>query len=670
MDSNSPPPPHVQTPARPHRRRRFGLEILGVVLVLIALLIFFWNWDWFIPLVEADASSTLGCKVTLQHLHVRLGRTTLIAADKIAIANPKGFEGNLATIDQLVIEVDVLGYIHHRVLTLSKIVVEHPVADVRQLPDGTDNYTLQIKSSGGSGKPPQIGNLYIHNGAASVVMAKYKTNMNLAIHTERAPTTGIFENDPNIIMVTASGTYTGQPITGSFRGGALLSLRNPAEPYPVDLHIANGSTTVALTGTIEKPMSFGGAELKLTLAGQDMANLFPLTNIPLPATPPYNITGDLDYSKETIRFDHFYGRVGSSDLEGDLDETHPISGGKPLVTANLASNRVDLTDLAGFLGATPGKTTTPGQTAATREKVERAVASPKLLPSTPINLPKINMANFEVHYTGKHIINKDVPLDNVLVNLSIENGRISLHPLNFAVGTGTIASDADLNPIHEVLHTTANIDFRQLPLARLMASTHAFAGDGTVGGSAHLRATGNSVAAMLGHGDGSMQIFMNHGGDISALLVDLAGLQVGDGILSLLGIPQKADIQCLVSDFTLTDGQLDTKALLLATTEANILGSGSADLTDEKLNLRLSTQATHFSIGSLSTPINIHGTLKDPSVLPAAGPLAARALPAIGLGVLFPPLALIPTIRLGLGDKNACVDTLQSLHAGDPHNPG
>ncbi len=667
MDSNV-PSPAVQTPAR--RRRILGLEILGGVIVLILLLLFFWNWDWFIPLVETDASSTLGRKVTLQHLHVRLGRTTLIAADKIVIANPKGFDGDLATIDQLVIEVDVLGYFHNGVLTLSKIVVERPVANMRQLPDGTNNYRLKLKSSTSKSKPTQIGNLYIHNGAASVVMAKYKTNMDLTIHTEAAPATGIFENDPNILVVTAKGTYAKQPITGNFKGGALLSLRDPAQPYPVDLHIANGYTTVALLGTIEQPMSFGGAKLKLTLAGQDMSDLFQLTNIPLPATPPYSLTGHLDYAKNTIRFDNFVGRVGSSDLEGNLDETHPISGGKPLVTATAASHRVDLTDLGGFLGATPGKTTTPGQTAATKEKVAAAVENPKLLPSTPINLPKLNMANFEVHYTGEHIINKNVPLDNVVVNLSIEDGRISLHPLDFAVGTGTITSNIDLRPVHNVLHTTANIEFRRLQLARLMASTHTFAGDGTVGGSAHLIATGNTVAAMLGHGDGGMELFMSHGGNISALMVDLAGLQAGDAVLSALGIPTKTNIQCLVSDFTLSKGQMDTKALLLATPEANILGSGSANLTAETLNLQLWTQATHFSIGSLSTPINIHGTLKHPSVLPAPGPLAARALPAIGLGILFPPLALIPTIRLGLGDKNACDDTLQSLRAGKPHNPG
>jgi hypothetical protein len=29
---------------------------------------------------------------------------------------------------------------------------------------------------------------------------------------------------------------------------------------------------------------------------------------------------------------------------------------------------------------------------------------------------------------------------------------------------------------------------------------------------------------------------------------------------------------------------------------------------------------------------------------------------------------LIPTIRLGLGDKNACADTLENLREGHPHN--
>lgn len=653
-------PGHLTRTTR-HIRR----QVLLAVILLLAVLLLFWNWDWFRPLVEARASAELGRKVTLQHLGVRLGADTQITATGIAVANPDGFAkpGSFASIGRLAVDINVPAYLRHQVLVLSRIEIDHPSADLEQLRDGRNNYALNVKSGGGT--PMQIGDLVIYNGAATIIAPKYNTKVELAVNTR--PASG---NAPGgDILVDAKGVYNGQPISGSFVGGALLSLRDPAHPYPVDLHLANGATTISLIGTISQPLTLGGANLRLALAGQDMSDLYPLTSIPLPATPPYRIMGQLNYTKGTISFHNFSGRVGSSDLEGNITYTAGPAGSRPLVTAILTSNRIDLTDLGGFLGAQPGTASTPGQDRATAEKIAKAEERPRLLPNTPINLPRLNAANFEVRYRGEHIINKGLPLDNVVADLSIENGRITLHPFNFAVGSGTIASNIDLNPSGGVLHSTASVDARQLPLARIMAATKSFAGNGIVGGQAHLTATGNSLATMLGHGNGNLQLFMNHGGDISSLLVDLAGLQMGDAVLSALGVPRQTDIQCLVSDFTLTNGQMNTKAFLLATPEANILGSGTADLTNETLNLALRTEATHFSIGSLSTPIDIGGTLKHPSILPAAGPLAERTVPAIGLGILFPPLALLPTIRLGLGDKNACADTLTTLHTGEPHNP-
>jgi uncharacterized protein involved in outer membrane biogenesis len=668
------------TVAGQRARRRGGsiaLKIFAGLIVIIALLIVFWDWDWFIPIVDSQASAALGRKVTIQHLNIGLGRTTTVTVSGIAIANPNGYTPpaadppDFATVDRLILKVDVMAYIRHQVLSLTTIELDHPTATVRQLPDGQNNYTLSMgggnKSAKSSSKPPELGDLIINDGSAAVIMPRYKTDFDLAIQTRQAPPDDKLFTDGEIV-VDAKGTYAAAPITGRFIGGALLSLRDPATPYPIDLHIQNGTTTASLVGTIENPETFAGAHLKLSFAGQNMADLYQLTGVPIPATPPFSLTGNLDYSKSAIRFDDFSGRVGSSDLEGSIAE---IPGSpRRQINADLTSRRVDLTDLAGFLGGTPGKTTTPGQDAATREKVAAANASPSLLPEQTFNLPKINIANVDLRYRGEHIINRDVPLDNIEVHLIIKDGRITVDPLNFGVGGGTVASDFDLDPVDNVLHTRANIDFRRLSLARLMAATHSFAGSGTVGGSAHLVTTGNSVATMLGRGNGGLQLFMQHGGNVSALLVDLAGLQVGDAILSALGVPNQTNVQCLVSDFVLTDGVVDTKALLLATPEANILGDGSVNLAAQTLDLHLHTDATHFSIGSLSTPINIGGTLKHPSVLPAPGPLAARAVPAVGLGVLFPPLALLPTIRLGLGDKNACADTMQNLREGNPHNAG
>lgn len=644
------------------------LKILFPLVVIILLMAIFWNWDWFIPLVDAQASAELGRKVTMQHLHVGLGRGVTVTATGVTIANPDGFpasEPPFATIDRLSVRVDALGYIRRRTLSLTTIALDHPVINVRQLPNGTNNYTLK-SSSHATGKLPRLGNLLINHGTASVIMPLQKSNFDLAIQTREAPP-GARLFTGGEIVVDAHGTYANAPITGRFIGGALLSLRNPSAPYPVDLHVQNGTTMASLIGTVEDPTNLAGAHLLLNLSGQNMANLYLLTGVPVPATPPFKLSGYIVYSGGAFRFEHFAGRVGYSDIEGTIVEA-PGSP-RPTVTADLTSRQVDLTDFVGVLGGTPGKLTTPGQTAATRAAIAKANASANLLPHTKVNLPEISAANVDLRYRGEKIINRDVPLDNVLVHLTIINGRITVDPLNFAVGTGTIASDVFLNPVGGVLHAKGTIDFRQVQLSRLMAATRTFAGDGTVGGSAYFAGTGNSVADILGHGTGHASFYLQNGADVSALMVDLAGLQVGDAILSALGIPVKTQIQCLVSDFSLTDGLVDTKTFLLATKAANILGSGTVSLSTERLDLALRTQATHFSIGSLSTPIHIGGTLKNPRALPEPGPLAGRAVPAIGLGILFPPLALIPTIRLGLGDKNACADTITSLNEGHPHNP-
>ncbi len=636
-------------------------KILLPVLGVIILLMIFWNWDWFIPIVDAQASAALGRKVTMQHLHVSLGRRVTATATGLVIDNPSGFpadEPELASVARLAVTVDVVDYLFHQQLSVPGIELDQPVINARELPSGESNFALH--TSGGGGKPPKLGELVIKDGRASVVMPSEKSDFDMTIVTRDAPSNSKLFTGGEIV-VDAHGTYAGAPVSGRFIGGALLSLRDNAAPYPVDLHIQNGTTTASLAGTIDDPQHFAGAHLKLSFTGQDMANLYQLTGVPIPSTPPFSLSGRLNYVGNTFHFDDFAGRVGSSDLEGSITETPGTPRRK--VVGDLTSHQVDLTDLAGFLGGTPGKTTTPGQDEATKAKMAQAVANPKLLPDTPINLPKIKIADVDLHYHGEHIINHDVPLDNLTVHLTIVDGHITVDPLNFAVGTGTIASDFDLDQQDGVVHAKANVDFRKLQLSRLMAATHAFAGDGTIGGTAHLTGTGNSMAAILGHGNGHATLSLQHGADLSALLVDLAGLQFGDAVLSALGIPTKTQIDCMVSDFALTDGVVDTKTFLLATKEANILGSGTANLDTEKLDLELRTEATHISIGSFSTPIDIGGTLKNPSMLPAPGPLAVRVVPAIALGVLFPPLALLPTIRLGLGDKNACEDAITAIHA-------
>jgi uncharacterized protein involved in outer membrane biogenesis len=643
--------------------RRFvkPLLFIGIPVATLVAVVAFWNWDWLIPIVQGRASSAVGRQVTIAHLHVQLGRVTTVSADDVRIANPAGFpeEGDFARIARLSMQADVMAYIGSRQIVLPEIALERPEVQALQTADGKDNYTLALSAGPGA----KIGQLRILDGQAHVVVPTLKADLALRIATRDGPATAPGAATPDSqIVVEAKGTYAGQPITGQLVGGALLSLRDTQHPYPVDLKLANGPTHVRLVGTLTDPLTFGGADLKLELAGADMRDLYHLTGIPIPETPAYRIGGQLDYADHKFRFHGFRGVVGSSDLRGTIEEDPGQE--RPMVTADLASTKVDLADLGGFVGTTPGRLSTANQSAAQKQELARTEARPKLLPDTPINLPKLRAADVKLRYRGEHILGRSVPLDNLVVNLSVVQGKIALDPISFGVGRGRIAATAALDGTGDVIRAKAAVDFDHVDVARLMAATHMFGGAGTIGGHADIVTSGNSLAQMLSNGDGGLRLLMI-GGDLSALLVDLSGLEFGNALLSALGMPKRTPVECMIADFSLQKGLLNTRTLLLVTKEANVHGAGWVDLRNEAVNYKLNTKASHFSIGSLHAPIDITGPLKSPRIRPEGGELALRGGTAAALAVLLPPLAILPTIEFGQDESGECAARISAIQPSE-----
>ncbi len=640
----------------PTRRRkilkRSGIGA-GVFVLLLVILILLWSWDWFIPLVESRASAAIGRNVTIAHLHVRLGRITRIVADDVAVDGTKQFPDKLATVKALEIAVEVLPLIRHREIVIPLIDVRQPTVRVLGDKDGNNNFTFSPSSTGksdtrDSGPGPQLGVLKIEDGHIHVDDPKFKALADIDVETRDAPDPFVkpLPKNQGEIVANGKGRYAGQPVTLRFVGGAILSLRDKTRPYPIDLQLANGPTHVALKGTIEQPLTFGGAKLSLNFAGPDMSLLYPLTGVPIPQTPPYKIIGNFDYSKTLVAFRDFEGKVGNSDLGGTISA---VPDKVPTITADLHSRNVDLADLGGFVGSKdPGK----ANTKTAQQKKASVDKSASVLPDTPINVPKVNAANIHLTYHGNHIENRDVPLDNIAAQLNIDNGVIDLKQLDFKVGSGRIVSAVSIDPSNG-MRTKAHADFDHLDLSRLMQATHAFHGQGILGGKADLVSNGNSVAKIMANGSGGLTLVMSGGGDISALLPDLAGLQIGKAILSAIGLPDRTPVQCFVADLPLKNGIMSTDAFLLQTGEARTVGRGTVDFRNQTIDYSLTTRSTHFSIGSLPGPINITGKLNSPSIAPGAE-VVARAGAATALGVVLPPLAILPTVQFGVGEAEAC----------------
>ena len=75
-------------------------------------------------------------------------------------------------------------------------------------------------------------------------------------------------------------------------------------------------------------MTFAGAKLELDLDGDDLANLYPLTGIPIPPSPPYKLTGSLDVGGPYILFKNIQGTVGSK-LTSKSTLRHRARQGRP-----------------------------------------------------------------------------------------------------------------------------------------------------------------------------------------------------------------------------------------------------------------------------------------------------------------------------------------------------
>ncbi len=640
------------------------LAWIGIPVVLLLLLVAFGNWDWFIPIVQSRASAAIGRPVTIAHLHLRLGRIVRVTAEGVTIANPPDWPAGdpaFVSVKTLTVEADALGYLEGHGLVLPLIGLDGARVLAAETTDGKANFRLATGGGGGGGSV-KIGDLRITDADAHVVMPKLKADFNAAIETQG-------DGPDAKLVVDAKGTYAAQPIAAKLVGGALLSLRDAEHPWPVRLDIANGPTRVALDGTLLDPVAFKGADVVLKFSGPDMGLLEPLVGFPIPKTAAYQITGKLDLDGlEKIRFENFQGRLGNSDIGGTIEEqpngTESKGKTKPVVTMDLRSNRVDLADLSGFIGGTPGRSNTANATQQEREAAAKAAASSKLLPDTPISIPRLDWADIHLRYHSAHIEGRNMPLDDLTVALDAVSGRLTIHPISFAVGKGHLIGNIDLTPQSgKNVHAKVDLRMQNLDVGRMMAATHVFEGAGSISGVGAIDATGNSLASLMANGNGEVKMAMA-GGDLSAVLIDLTGLHFGKALLSALGVPNKTPVQCFVGDLGLERGVLAFKAMTLDTGEAITNVSGNLDLSKETIDLALKTDAKHFSVGSVPTRLNIGGTFKDPSIRPGAE-AAARVGAIAGLAALFAPLAILPTIQFGTSDAEdaRCGELLQQARA-------
>jgi uncharacterized protein involved in outer membrane biogenesis len=495
-----------------------------------------------------------------------------------------------------------------------------------------------------------IGRLDLRNSKLGYYDEPQQINVNIHARTEG-----------DSVVVVGKGTYLGQAFRLNAEGGELLSAREN-KPYPFDLRLSVGYTTLVAEGTIQDPMNFSGISAALNLKGADASELFPLFGIALPPTPPYDIHGQLKFANNIWQFNDFRGVMGNSDISGNV--TWDQSTERPKLTARFLSQKLDLVDLGPLIGLAPDEPASPQQ----EEFAEQRQQSPYLIPDVSLDISRLKAMDADVTYKGNTIISPYLPLDDFLLQVQLDNSVLHINPVQFGTADGDVIAHLNVNARQEPVQIDSDFSFSRLSLARLTESINKTLpmteeSEGLIGGTAKLKGQGKSLKEMLSNANGSVGVGME-GGSISNLLVELIGLDVAQGLGFLLTGDQVVPVRCIIGDFTVTDGTMQSQALVIDTADTNIQGNGTINLASEEMNLRIKPQPKDATLAALRVPLRIEGTLKQPDFVIEKAPLLLKGAGAAALGTLLTPVAgLLALVEAGLGENSDCAALVNTMNA-------
>ena len=644
-------------------------KLLGLVAVgaVVAIVIALFEWNWLRGPLSGYLSARFGRPVEIAgDLHVGLSSRPLLVIKDVSLGNPSwSSEPLMVRADQVSFRIDPVSLWKSPVV-LTEVTLTRPRVLLERNADGHGNWEFEGKVD-----PPQIHGLTIEDGMIHFVNPVTSTNVSLQVAASTPA--GTVETP---VQFSGSGRLRNRPFTIQGSGSSLLNLENGEQPYWLDVHARAGDTIAEFNGTVV-PRQIDNVNGQLSLQGSDLSQLYPIIPVPVPWTPPYRLSGRLKHVSAVWYFHGFSGKVGDSDLAGELSVDR--SKAKPLIDADLVSARLDYKDLGGFVGLPPGERSQSASTRIRKASDAKQAESTSILSTKPYDLERLRAVDARVRFKGQRFVTTDLPLDNMTARLDLQDAVLKLQPLDFGVAGGHVASTLTLDARSDVIKTHADVRIEDVELKKVLPAVKPPQGSaGKAVGRARFVASGNSVAQMLSSSNGEFAL-MSRGGDASALAIVLTNLDLASAVPLLLKGDQSSPIRCVVADMVANEGQLTAKTLVMDTDAENIVGEGMVDFKAERYDLKLSAKSKRASLVALRGPILVDGPLKQPHVHPAPGPVAARIGSSVALGALTPPAALIPLIDLGGGKDADCdalitqamqnVETLKLASANPPRCP-
>ncbi|HMA15340.1 MAG: AsmA family protein [Bacteroidota bacterium] len=468
-------------------------------------------------------------------------------------------------------------------------------------------------------------------------------------------------DDP--VNVMAEGTFRDRPFSLEGRGDSFATFRSEGESYDVALTARIGDTALKIEGPLGDPLTLEGADAALELRGETLEELYTLFGLSVPESPPYAISGRLSREGDRWAVSGFEGRLGESDLAGEI--AVETGGDRPRLVADLRSEAFRVEDLEGFWGG-------DGEDKE-EEEAEAAADDGHILSDEPIELPKLRNMDAAVRFQGKSISSGALRLEDLAADLKLDDGLLTLAPLELGLAEGRIAADLRLDGREEVPSMAADVSVQGLDINALLALLgQEQAAAGLLQGRVKLETRGRSLREFGAAANGEGALIMS-GGRIQNLIVELIALDLQEAIGQwLTEEEEQVEILCLAMPTRVESGRFVAQPWILDTTDAIVVVTGFVDLESEEVRIELEPHPKDFSLFNYLTTIEITGDLSERTAV--ANPVEAAAKVVLK-AVTAPIMPLLsPPIQEGAEARSTpCPDLARRLEGamaeGDPLAP-
>jgi len=644
--------------ARPWRRWRApsraqalwggGATLLLAAIVFFFLFIFQWNW------LRGPLANELGLRLHRQvvirgNLNVHLWSWNPSATvEGLAVGNPDwAGPGPLVVFPRLTVTVHAPDLLQGR-LTIPSVVALHPDVHLVRGADDRANWNFSPGESKAPLRLPAVSHIIIDQGR----LRFEDRRRNVTFTGLMSSNEGAAGPQRSAFHLQGQGFLKRVPFAATVVGGPMLNV-SPDRPYPFVAEIHQGATRVSAQGTIPHPFDLGHLRAQLTMSGDDLARLYDLTGLALPATPPYRLTASLTRDDQKAELRNIRGHFGESDLAGSL--TVNERDGRPLMVADLMSRRLKMTDLGAIVGAASTHGGHP-LSAAQQVMATRLRAEHRVLPDAKLPLARVRAMDARISYRADTVDWTVVPVRRLSMKVDLDHGVLTVSPLSMTLPQGALSGLIRIDARGSV--SRENIDLR-LAGARLEDLVPRGRGNPPLVGAfvarARLSAVGDSLRAAAATSNGEVALAIPSG-QIRQSLAELMGINVTKGLFLLLTKNEReTPLRCAVADFRAQNGVLTTQQFVLDTGVVLANGRGVVDMRNETIDLRVSGKSKKFRLVHIGAPITLKGRFESPRIGIDLAPVAGQVTVGALLGVAVSPFAaILPFIDLGLAKDANC----------------